>query len=366
MRIGLDANPLCVRKGGVGHYADCLIRALTKVAPEHQYVLYHQGEWTGPEAALGEHVSDVRYWKPLLRWRIRRDHVDLYHGTNYKLPVRGLRGGVVTVHDLALERHPEWSPSPWRQRSRERRTMRTLARADRIITVSHHSASDIAAYYGIPIEKITVVYNGISDAFRPGVDPVQRAGILDRYRIRKKGYLLFVGTLEPRKNLPTLLRAYAGRSTVRKEFQLILAGGWGWQTSEIRDVLAELDLTGDVTITGYLAPESLMDLYRQAAAFVYPSFYEGFGFPPLEAMASGVPVVTSNTSCFPEVLGPAAVMVDPRDVEALGAAIERVLGDEHLREDLRNKGIALAKRFTWEETARRTVDVYRRVYEGAL
>jgi glycosyltransferase involved in cell wall biosynthesis len=260
---------------------------------------------------------------------------------------------VVTVHDLAFVVHPELFPRQWRLMYRAALS-RAVRSADAIVTVSRHTAEDLVRHTRVHPSRIHVTHLGPSSVSgQAGIEET-----LARFRVRRP-YALFVGTLEPRKNLVRLVRAYRRAASRGVRHTLVLAGPAGWRHEP---VLAEASREGpgEVVLTGPTrTPEELDALYRGADLFVYPSLYEGFGLPVVEAMARGVPCVVSTSSSLPEVAGEAALLVDPRSVAALAEAIERVLGDPALAARLRELGPARAARFSWEATARQTIDVYR-------
>jgi len=367
MRIGIDGDPLVSRRTGVGQYAAHLVTHLLRVAPEEEYILYRTGRW-GASLERGEWGGAIRISsapKPLLRARSRCDRLDVYHGTNYRLRGVARRGTVLSVHDLALSRVPGLAKRRWRAALAFLKTRRAARLATVVVVGSESAARDLVELAGVPRDKIEVIRYGVSEAFYPEPGAAVREMLQRRYNLPRARYLLFVGTLEPRKNVPTLLRAFSRLPHLRRTHCLVLAGPPAHGVDEIRRVAQTLGLSEAVAMPGYLTVEELRALYSHADCFVYPSLYEGFGLPPLEAMACGAPVIASNASCFPEVLADAAVQVDPRDPAALAAAIAAVVEDESLTSALRDKGFDRVKRFSWERTARQTLEIYRRIGGGA-
>jgi len=296
---------------------------------------------------------------PRLEWMAR---FDLVFAPNFLPPPTAVDRLVVTVHDLAFRLFPGTAPG---------RTLRWLHRAEqgfhrarRIIAVSDCTKGDLLATYGIPDDRVEVIPHGVDhEVFRP--PPPGSSGSMGP-RLGVEGpYLLFLGGIEPRKNLPTLLRAYA-RLPENVRPALILAGSGVPWNPEGRDQLeaALRDLPGHaadrVVVTGYVPESEKVHLLQGAAALVYPSLYEGFGLPVLEAMACGTPVLTSNASALPEVAGDAALLVDPRNTDAIEEGMEKLLTNQDLRARLREAGLARAQGFTWDETARRTMNVLHR------
>ena len=290
-----------------------------------------------------------------------RDGLDLYHGANFKMQTTGRFGGIVTIHDMWLDRFPQYSRKLFGQRWSFYRTKRTISQARKVITVSEHSARDIAMLYGVPREKIAVIYNGVSDAFRPLSDPTRLAKLRERFSWPADRFILFAGGADPRKNHRVLLEAYAMRAAQLRSHCLIMLGAPSHRFGNIHDTAKRLGLSDRVVCIGHLSADELRVLYAHADLFAFPSLYEGFGMPVLEAMACGAPVITSATTSLPEVAGDAAVLIDPHSPEQLADALVRVVTDPALRECLRAKGFERTKHFTWEHAARMTFAVYREV-----
>jgi glycosyltransferase involved in cell wall biosynthesis len=261
---------------------------------------------------------------------------------------------VVTVHDLAFIRFPQ----TFRAYNRiylDVATRLSVQRATRILVVSEHTRREVIGLLGVAPERVVVTPNAVREHFRPP-DPA----VLEAFRARKglpERFVLYVGTLEPRKNLTTLLEAYA-QVAQRQVTPLLVGGGKGWLYDAVFQRLEALGLRERVHFVGYLDEEELPLWYAAATVFVFPSIYEGFGMPPLEAMACGTPVVASNTSSLPEVVGDAGLTVSPYDPAALAAAISRVLDDADLRQELRERGLRQARAFSWRVTAERTLAAY--------
>jgi glycosyltransferase involved in cell wall biosynthesis len=265
------------------------------------------------------------------------------------------------VHDLWLDRHPDYSPKLFGQWAASARTRRTVWRAEKVITVSAFSADDIAERYGLPRERIAVVPNGVSEEFRPVLDPAAFGRLRRRIGLLEVPFILFVGGADPRKNHQALARAVATRARELNEYYLVLVGDVVHRFGDLRRTVAEYRLGSRAVCPGRLGFEELRLLYSYADLFVFPSLYEGFGMPVLEAMACGAPVITSTTTALPEVAGDAALLVDPTNPEAVAEAMVRVLHDQTLRASLREKGFQRARQFTWEQAAQKTLAVYRAV-----
>ncbi|HEX7046428.1 MAG TPA: glycosyltransferase family 1 protein [Gammaproteobacteria bacterium] len=287
---------------------------------------------------------------------LRSRSLDVYHDPNF-IPFRFHGPTVITVHDLSVLTLPHMHPSD-RVRAIGGRLKWAVEQADAIITVSEFVREEVIESLGVPGEKVTAIHNGVDSAFRPR-DASETAASLSRLGLRHARYVLGVGTLEPRKNLGRLCRAYRSLpEEVRQEFPLVLAGMKGWGESEFARDLEALIQEGNLVLPGYLESAALRDLYAGAALFAYPSVYEGFGLPVVEAMASGVPVMTSNCSSLPEVAGDAAQLVNPLEVDDIAAALARLLNDSEERHCLATAGLKRASEYTWDITARKTLAVY--------
>jgi glycosyltransferase involved in cell wall biosynthesis len=354
MRVGYDAAALVLNRAGEFRYASALLGALHARGDLDLHEL-----WPGRRvpsslpARIALQAAVQGLWYPVAVPRAaRRERLDLVHHPRYAVsPEPGLRVPVVvTMHDVLVLSAPElFSPAI-------RANFRALAgplarRAAVVLTGSKASARDIAEHLRVPEERIVVTPYGVEPRFRP--DPASPE-LLARLGIDRP-YVACVGTLEPRKNLVTALRAFA---RVSGDVALVVVGGRGWRNEAFEEELRAV--RGNVVLTGFLSDEELVGVLAAARCFLYPSLHEGFGFPPLEAMACGTPVVTSATSSLPEVVGDAGLLVDPRDTDAVAAAVERVLGDDALHAALRRSGLDRAASYTWERCAAATVDAYRR------
>ena len=288
--------------------------------------------------------------------------LDLFHSPDFVLPpVSGRIPTLLTVHDLSFVHYPETFPAnlvaylsrvvPW-----------SIGRATHILADSHSTKRDLAAVWNVPGDRVTVLHSGVNDRFRPVVDPAARAALRARYNLGDRPYVLAVGTVQPRKNYEMLVRAFRAVAA-QQPHSLVIAGGSGWLTEGLQAEIARQGLADRVRMAGFVADDDLPGLYSAADLFVFPSLYEGFGLPVLEAMACGTPVVTSNSSSLPEVAGDAAILVDPFDVDQIANAMWLVLSQPDLAAALSEKGLARAAQFTWERTARETIAVYERVLD---
>jgi glycosyltransferase involved in cell wall biosynthesis len=270
----------------------------------------------------------------------------------------------VTIYDLSRDRLPQPSRKLFGQRRSFLRTRRTALRASRVITISAHSAKDIVELYGVPRERIVIVSPAVGPEFYPVVDPAVRASIKARYGIRREAFVLSGGGTEPRKNIVGLIEAFGRATRLREKLNLVVVGGMELGAEAIREVVRRTRLEEAVIFPGHVPLEDLRMLYSSCALFAFPSLYEGFGMPVLEAMACGAPVVSSNASSLPEAAGDAALLVDPRNPEAWPQAMTRVYEDANLREDLRRRGALRIKAFSWEQSAREQLRVYQELAQG--
>ena len=378
MRIAIDYTAAIHQGAGIGSYVRNLVSALLAEDSSNRYTLLTSGrpsrEHPFPSApnVRGRSIFIPDRYLNILwyRWRLPvpatlfSGPTDLYHGPDFVLPPLGKRvRKIVTIHDLAFLEHPEYAV-PSLATYLRKVVPESVAMADVVATVSSEVSRTLIEHFQTPREKLTVIPNGVAPYFRRITDPI----ILDATRHKfalKRPLLLGVGPLEPRKNPLGLIKAfYQAQKQKNGPAMLAIAGGPGWLYDETRSLVAELRLERKVRFLGRVTDLELVTLYSMADVFAFPSFFEGFGVPPLEAMACGVPVITSNTSSLPEVAGDAALLVDPHDVNALSQAILRVLGDEQLRAELVKKGYQHVQEYTWAMSARKVLKVYQKMYNG--
>ena len=374
MRIGIDISRTVGERTGVGSYAASLVRGLADIDAENEYLLYpYFWECFPPDfrRARVPKRPNFRLWAEDLpleeihrRWMTEEadnvvGQVDVVHSTAFTAPLLKKSHLVVTVHDTTFLSYPEFHT----QSNREfclRNINWAAQRAAMIIVPSLSTRRDLLRHYPIPEERIAVIPEAAAEDFYSVRDPNEVRRVLAKHGIFYN-YLLFVGAIEPRKNLVTLIRAAVDLlKKGQPRYLLVIAGASGWLNSDVYQWVQSLGLQDGVRFLGYVEAEELRILYSAARVFVYPSLYEGFGLPVLEAMACGAPVITSNTSSLPEVAGEAAILVPPTDVGELKQAIEVVLSDRSLRLRLRQQSLKQAARFSWRETARRTLEVYKK------
>jgi glycosyltransferase involved in cell wall biosynthesis len=370
MRVGLDAIPLATPRTGVGHYTFELARHLALIAPSDEFELVSPFPFSAASVQTGDNLpsnlrivhkkvnSLRRKWFALgLPLYIRQSAFDLFHGTNYEVPLWGRCPSILTIHDLSLLLHPQTHEE--KQVHRGQRRLPMMARtASRIVTPSESVRREVCEHLHIKPSKVISIPEAPRDIFRP--IPIEET-IETRRRLRiEDEFILFVGTIEPRKNLLTLLKAFEEilRSTVLCP-QLVIAGREGWLTNELFSQVKKSGVEDRLRFTGYLSDEDLRALYSSCRAFVYPSLYEGFGLPPLEAMACGAPVITSQIPAITETVGTrAARLVSPTDAQALARSIVELFENENERQHLSANGLQRAAQFSWERTARLTLEVY--------
>jgi len=376
MRVGLDGYPLAEPRTGVGHYTLELARALALIAPSDRFELVSPAPFSS--SALEEinqaNLSNLRavhlktsrirghWWAVGLPLYVTKARFDLFHGTNFEVPFWNRRS-VVTIHDLSALLHREKHRDSLARRARLRLPI-VAKLARKIITPTESVKREVCEHLRVKANKVIAIPSAARQSFRP-VPSEQTVETRKRLAI-EDDFLLFVGTLEPRKNLLTLLKAFdqiVRQTSLRP--QLVIAGGEGWLMDETFLFIKDSGIGDRLRLTGYLGDDELRALYSACRIFIYPSLYEGFGLPPLEAMACGAPVIAGRVPALREVLGNAARLVDPLSVEALAGSIVDLIENDEERRRLASSGPQHAARFSWEQTARLTLNVYRDVMSEA-
>lgn len=367
--VAIDARK--IRDFGIGTYIRNLVRELAELDGENRYVLL-----TGPPGkevltGLPDNFEVVVQRSPVysmreqltLSWTLLRLRVDLYHATHYVLPMVVPCKAVVTIHDIIHLLYPEFLPNRLAFYYATRMIRRSLNRGERVISVSETTKRDLMKYFQIGGDKIEVVHNGIEDVFR------QELTIDDRDRWLKnlgleRPYVLFVGNAKkPHKNLDNVVKAYARALKMQQDLphRLVCVGDRTGVEWKVRQRAAQLGIEDRIVLLGHVAQEALPAIYQGAALFLFPTLYEGFGLPVVEAMASGLPVITSNTSALKEIGAGYADLVNPLDVEGMAKAVVRCLSDADHRESLKKLGRRRAQDFHWRKAAEKTLEIYRRV-----
>jgi glycosyltransferase involved in cell wall biosynthesis len=391
MKIGLDCSAVPGERTGIGEYEYHLAHALARADGVNSYLFYilfpysyyllHR-DLLNVDLPRGNNVRTVFRPVPVpypaLRgtWLLGRTSffreytlgsldVDLVHSTSYSVPAFRNRKKklVVTLYDLTVITHPQYHTG--QTVTHALNGIRDAVRyADAIIAISEHTKRDLREYLSVPEEKLAVTHLAADPAYKPVTDEGILQSVRKKYHLPPH-YILFLGALEPRKNVVSLLQAFARLpGELQKEFPLVIAGAKGWLNSDLHAVVRDLKLSGKVHFPGYIAKEDISAVYSLATVFVYPSLYEGFGLPVLEAMACGTPVISSNVSSLPEVAGDAARLVAPLSIEEIEEALKDLLAHEDLRAEMRRRGLLRSAEFTWEKCAEQTLAVYRKTGAG--
>lgn len=367
MRIAIDARLSFSFQGGITQYTLNLVRALAAVDRENIYTIFQRH---GDQRIITSQDNFRRayLWTPahhpleqyLLSLELLVHHsFDLIHWTDFIPPLYNHRPSVITVHDLAFLLYPHFLT---RDSARYYGLIdQAVRRADHIIAVSEATKRDLVRLTGTPPKKITVIYEAAEPIYTPIHDQDVLNEIRGRYHLPDQ-YILFVGTIEPRKNLKTLIQAFdLLRTNYKSSAHLVIVGKRGWLYEDIDQLIDQLGIQDQIHFLGRVPTADLPLLYNAAQMLVLPSFYEGFGLPPLEAMACGIPVIVSNISAMPEVVGDAALRVEPEDVEGFAVAMNRLLTEDDLRADMIAKGRKRARCFSWQRAAQETIQVYQKL-----
>ncbi len=367
MRIGFDAKRAFCNSTGLGNYSRTLIHNLAAFYPNEQYFLYTPHvDVNSPgfppkntRVCLPKHpFIPGAIWRTFLLSKLfKRDRLDVYHGLSHEIPVMipSNYRVFVTIHDLIFLRHPHFFP--WIDRMIYSRKFRhACERADVIIAISEQTKSDIIEFFKIPEEKIKVVYQSIGDQFYATVDHKIDESIRSSYEI-KPGYILCVGSLSERKNQLNLIQAFS--KLPRGSERLVLVGKGDTYRKRLEMMIEQLGLEKDVVILDHVKPADLPALYRGAKVMAYPSFFEGFGLPIVEALVSGVPVVTSKGNCFPEAGGPSSIYVDPFDIDDIARGLSLVVHDDVLQKKMKEDGLLFSRKFLKEEISKRMMELYK-------
>ena len=366
MRIAFDGSSLRPGRTGVGYYSEHLLRHLALEASDEELMVVSNRpiETTAPlpgrvrVVAAPWRVPRMVWMQTLAPLALLYGEVDIAHFTNGMVPFASPVPTVVTIHDMSLTLYPRFHP-PRRVLLNRPLVHVAALRADAVITVSESAKRDMVQLYNLDPARVHVIHEAPAPSFRPVRDPAELDRVRRRYGLGDR-IILYVGTIEPRKNLPTLLDAFARRRRVGDlSHQLVCAGPYGWLSRGIDAWIERSKVAHAITLTGYVPFDDLPALYSLAEMFVFPSVYEGFGLPVVEAMACGVPVITGRTAALAEVAGGASASVDHLDAEALADAMVALARSRDYRRDLAVRGIARARTFSWSRAARQTLAVYR-------
>jgi glycosyltransferase involved in cell wall biosynthesis len=375
--IAIDYTPAVRQQAGIGRIIRGQVEALLQLQPDDDLRLFVTGRISTAEQGMAPlplystpYISErnlVRIWHrldiplPRVEW-IVGGQIDLLHATDFVLPPSKARRKIVTVHDLAFLHYPD-AAMPGLHRYLNTVVPRSVHRADHILADSHHTAKDLHELWQVEKEAISVVQGAVDHGFfRPITDGDEQQRVRRKYNLGAHPFILGLSKLQPRKNFSRLIRAFhIAREEAGIPHHLVIGGSKGWLFDDIFATVQELGLMGQVHFSGFVDDADLPALYSAADIFAYPSLYEGFGLPILEALACNTPVLTADNSCLPEAGGPGALYVDAESVESIAAGIIRLASDEDLRTRLREDGHAHAATFTWERSARQLLDAYSKV-----
>jgi glycosyltransferase involved in cell wall biosynthesis len=366
MRIGIDSRSLNQKGLGVGRYLFDLLKHYPELDRSNEYLLYLKQ--TGLPSALSN-FSSKAISLPLINsnfaWlnfrlpvELLRDKIDLFHCPFYGLPVYQPCPMVVTIHDIIYEIHPEWFPKL------QGASFRFLSRlgaktARKVIAVSEHTKKDIMERYHVPESKIEVIYEAPDDMYRIIKDEALLKRTKQKFGITKD-FLIHVGAIHKRRNIVSLLKVFKRLKESGRDLQLVLVGSIQWPFIDLKQLLLEMGLKSDVVHLEFISDENLACLYNAARLFVYPSLYEGFGLPLVEAMACGTPIAASNVSSIPEVIGDAGILFDPYNEDEILDSIKTIIDDKNARDSLISRGSDRVRRYSWSGAAKRTIELYNR------
>jgi hypothetical protein len=377
MKLLIDATAIPQKPVGAGIYISRLVRELllvnqefdiTILAHKDDYDLFNlQDEYKKNfifqiDRGKGFRILSEQIIFPSL---IKKNKIDLYHGLHYTTPINKKTCTITTIHDTTFFLFPK--KHTWLKRLYFKFFIKhSCFNSDHLITVSDNTKKDLIDLLNIDSKKITTTHLGVDDTFKPIVDVDKFEYIKFKYQLPDR-FILYVGLIEPRKNLSSLVRAFSRYLTnleLPQDVHLIIAGRWGWESKELLTLVSELNISQKVHFPGYIDQNDLPFLYNMAKVFVYPSYYEGFGLPVLEAMACGTPVITSNVSSMPEFVGNGGILINPNDIDSLVDALRNTLTNNNLRNELSSNALIQSGKYSWKETARKTLAVYHRVLMG--
>lgn len=369
--IGIDVRK--IQDFGIGTYISHLVTGLAEIDTDNQYVLIAAPQSRDAVPVLPDNFRVVLERSPVyslrelvaLSYRLYRLRLDLYHSTHYVLPLALPCPAVATIHDIIHLLYPDFLPNRMALLYAQRMIRSTLARGSKIIAVSNNTKEDLETYFEVSGDKIEVIYNGVDDLYRAEMPAAEIERWLDHFELRRP-YLLFVGNPKPHKNLDNVIKAFARALELNRfDAHLVCVGARHSAEFKIRQRAEQLGIGDRVQLLGHVVPEALPALYRGASLFLYPTLYEGFGLPVVEAMACGTAVITSNTSALKEIADGYAHLVDPLDVEKMALAISHCMSDDKYRAELAERGRRRADDFHWHQAAEQTLAVYRQALRGS-
>ena len=369
MRIGVDTRLMHYQPAGISRYTWHLLQAMAELDNDDEFIVFQHRKSRTPLIKQGNFRRATLYApvhhgleQAALTVELLRFRLDLLHSTDFIPPLYSPIKSVITVHDLAFLHYPHFLTTE--SAAYYGQIDKAVVKAAHIIVPSEYTRLDLIRQLGAPPDKVTVIHEAANPIFAPLPYAETLRSVMDRYGLSAR-FILCVGTIEPRKNINGLLRAFAHLRDkyTPGDVMLAIAGGKGWLYEETLELVKSLKLEAQVRFLGRVPDEELHQLYVAARCHVHPAHYEGFGLPPLEAMACGTPTIVSNVSSLPEGVGDAALLVNPLDIEEIAVAMQRLLIDDDLHIELSEKGLQRAHTFSWDRAARRTLDVYRSVAE---
>ena len=370
MRIGIDAR--MVKKTGIGEYLKNLIIELSKIDKKNRYIIFLNRKDL-EDCKIKQPNFEIEIVKSAvftlteqieMFFKVHSRKLDIFHSPHFVVPILCSCKTMVTIHDLILNLFPNEIGSRRARIYYNFMMASALKKANKIITVSNNTKKDITDFFEVPQEKIKVIYEAASSQYRPIIGRELIREINQKFNIAQE-FLLYVGLKKPHKNLIRLIKSFEILRKKRKvDVKLVIVGKMDPRYTEIACLVGKLGLEKEVIFTGYISNDDLILLYNAARAFVFPSLYEGFGLPPLESMACGVPVVSSNAGSLVEVLGDAALVFNPLDINDMADKMYQIISDEGLREEIIEKGLKRVKKFSWEKCAEETLRVYKEVYNS--
>lgn len=363
MKIGIVTGGHQKTSTGIGNYIDNIISNLP-TQPENIHIIRHPN---GYDYGIPNQIIPIApKWSNMMFWswatyiqKGKFSHLDIVHTPSLCLfPKKPHKNYILTIHDIIFKIFPEYCTSDVVNYA-NRYLSNNLNFADKIIAVSNATKNDLIQYFNVIESKITVIYEGASNIYKP-LNKEELTEIIEKYKLSKP-FILYIGTIEPRKNIPLIIHAFSRCIKKNYDIEFVIAGGLGWNYQIIFELIDKLGLTNRIKLLGYVPEEDLPKLYNAARVFVFPSFYEGFGLPPLEAMQCGTPVITSNTSSLPEVVGKGGLMIKPDDVKGLTYLLERIFFDDDYYWKQKEYGLQRSKLFSWKKSANRTFEIYEEI-----